>query len=216
MIRALWTGLLLIGGASVAWGVADPEVFSGPQAGEPLGKLTLQGAIGDWDGKEFDPVADAGEKPLLLIFVHAVDRPSVGMTRVLGDYAAKRTGDGLRCGVVFLTDDPSETAAWMKRAQGALPKAVSIGISKDGQEGPGEYGLNRKVSMTILVAKAGKVTANFALVQPSIKADAPRVLQAIVDVAGGKAPSLEELGAGGPAAQRPKADRPPPKRRDEK
>jgi hypothetical protein len=49
-------------------------------------------------------------------------------------------------------------------------------------------------------------------VQPSIQADAPKVLQAIVDVIGGKAPTLAELGFGGPAPQRPKADRPQPRK----
>jgi len=188
------------------------EIFSGPQKGESLGKLTIRGVLGDLQGKDIEPIAQAGGKPLLLIFVHEVNRPSVGVTRILGDYAAKRSNDGLHCSVVFLSDDATETEAWMKRASGALPKDVTLGISQDGKEGPGEYGLNRKVTMTILIAKEGKVTANFALVQPSIQADAPKVLQAIVDVVGGKVPSLEELGFGGRAPERTKSPRPQPRK----
>jgi hypothetical protein len=203
---------VLIATCGISAGQEPGQIFSGPQKGEPLGTFAIQGVLGDLEGKEIKPVAQAAGKPLLLMFGHEVNRPSVGMARILGDYAAKRTKDGLHCGVIFLSDDATETEAWMKRAAGALPKDVVLGISKDGKEGPGEYGLNRKVTMTILVAKEGKVTANFALVQPSIQADAPKVLQAIVDVVGGKVPTLEELGFGAPAPKRPKAERPPPRK----
>ena len=37
------------------------------------------------------------------------------------------------------------------------------------------------------------MTANFALVQPSLQADLPKILEAVVKVAGGKAPKLEDL-----------------------
>jgi hypothetical protein len=49
------------------------------------------------------------------------------------------------------------------------------------------------VTLTILVGKEGRTTANFALVQPSIQADLPQVLQAIVEVAGGEVPRLETI-----------------------
>src|SRR5205823_2231531 len=79
-----------------------------------------------------------------------------------------------------------------------------IGISTDGKEGPGSYGLNRTMTLTILVGKEGKVTANFALVQPSLQADLPKILDEVVKVAGGKAPKVEEL----VAAMNPKTDTP--------
>lgn len=191
--------LLEVGGAS-----AEPgqEPLSGPQPGERLPNLSLQVVLGPQSGRELDIVAHTGDKPLLLIFVHEVNRPSVGMARLLADYAGGRAKDGMHCCVIFLSDEPAETEAWMKRAAGALPKQVPLGISSDGREGPGAYGLNRKVTMTILLADKGKVAANFALVQPSIQADAPQVLQAIVDVVGGKAPTLAELGVGQPPKAR--------------
>ena len=66
-------------------------------------------------------------------------------------------------------------------------------MSADGREGPGSYGLNRKVTLTILVGNQDKVTANFALVQPSLQADLPKLLDAVVKEVGGKAPKLEEI-----------------------
>lgn len=171
------------------------EVFSGPQVGEKLVGFEVQGVLGDLAGKKFDPVKDAGEKPLLLLFVHEATRPSIGLTRTLGDYAKKLGSDKLSTCVVFLTDDATETENFLKRAMHAMP-AVPLGISPDGQEGPGAYGLNRKVALTILVGKEGKTLANFALVQPSLAVDAPKIGKALHAALGeDKTPTLPELGA---------------------
>ena len=114
---------------------------------------------------------------------------------MLVDYAAKKQVDGLETNVVFLTDDRTETEAWMKRARHALPKGIKPLVSVDGIEGPGAYGLDRNATVTILVSKAGTVTDNFALVQPSINVDAPKVGHAIVKATGGtEAPTLDEMG----------------------
>lgn len=186
------------------------EEFSGPQVGEKLTPFTTKVILGDQAGQELDLVKSAAGKPLVIVFVHERNRPSVGLARLLGLYAATKKADGLTSGVVFLTSDATMTEEWMKIAAHALPAGVPVGISTDGQEGPGAYGLNRKVQMTVLVGKGDKVTANFALVQPSVQADGPRIAQAIVDVlGGGKGPTAEELGKlAGPmrraAAKRPK------------
>jgi ribosomal protein L10 len=184
----LVVGLLLLSGPA---GGADEKVFSGPQVGEKLPPFRVRGVYDD-AGKDLDFVKQAKGKPIVLIFVHDLNRPSAAMTRVLGDYAASRAKDGLACGIVWLTDDATEAENQLKRVRHAMPKAP-IGISPDGKEGPGSYGLNRGVTLTILVGKDGKVTANFALVQPSLQADLPKVLEAVVKVAGGKVPKLEDL-----------------------
>src|SRR5262249_29541389 len=128
-----------------------------------------------------------------LIFVQDVNRPSIAMTRVLREYAVSRAKDGLACGVVWLSDDATEAENMLKRMRHAMPKGAPVGVAVDGKEGPGSYGLNRNVTLTILIAKDNKVTANFALVQPSIQSDLPKILEAVVAVAGGKAPKLEDL-----------------------
>jgi hypothetical protein len=114
-------------------------------------------------------------------------------------------------GVVFLDDDATAAENLLQRAKNALPADVPIGISVDGREGPGSYGLNRNVALTILIAKDQKVQANFAIVQPSIQADSQRIAKQIVDsLGGGQPPTLAELGIGPdgmPARDRPKAER---------
>ncbi len=49
------------------------------------------------------------------------------------------------------------------------------------------------MALTVLIAKDNRVTANFALVQPSLQADLPKVLEAIAKVIGGPVPKLEDL-----------------------
>ena len=167
----------------------DP-VFSGPQVGEKLPGFKVKGVFGDAAGKELDFVKQADGKPIVLVFVHDVNRMSLGMTRTLTTYTASRAKDGLHTGVVWLADDVTEAENTLKRVGHALAKDAPLGISPDGKEGPGSYGLNRTVMLTILVGKESKVTANFALVQPSLQADLPKILDEVVKVAGGKAPKV--------------------------
>lgn len=47
---------------------AEDPIFSGPQAGEKLSAITVQGVLGDLAGQKIEPLKVAGDKPLLLIF----------------------------------------------------------------------------------------------------------------------------------------------------
>jgi hypothetical protein len=173
---------------------SEPEpVFSGPQIGETLPPLPVRGVFDKEAGKELDFVSAANGKPIVLVFVHQLDRPTVGMARALTTYTLERAKDGLTTGIVWLDSDPTEAENTLKRIRHALPRGVPIGISMDGKEGPGSYGLNRNVALTILVGNEGKVTANFALVQPSIQADLPKVFDEIVRIIGGKAPDVAQF-----------------------
>jgi hypothetical protein len=181
---ATWTLSLLILTPHPA-GAADEPVFSGPQAGETLVPFKLNGVQGDESGRNVDILSKADGGPLVLVFVHQRTRPSFGLTNTVMRFAASRNKDGITGATIFLTSDATETQNWMKLVAGNFPKGVVYGISPDGQEGPGAYGLNRNVELTVLVGKEHKVTANFALVQPSVQADGPKIFQAIVDVLGG-------------------------------
>ena len=172
----------------------ENPVFSGPQATEKLPALPLKGIIGLDAGEEFDFLKKAGDKPFLLIFFHQRTRPAFAVARTLMTYAAQRKSDGLASAVVFLSADATETEKWMNVVQKHFNKEVAWTISPDGQEGPGAYGLNRNVTLTVLVGKNGKVSENFALIQPSVQADGPRVLKAIVAAIGsGEVPDLKDL-----------------------
>ncbi len=192
MLFRCWLGcvtLLLSICVSVA---AEEPVFSGPQAGEVFPPLPVKVVLGDQDGKDADLVKDADSKPLVVIFFHARTRPAYALTRKIMEFAATKSDAGLKSHVVFLTDDPTETNKWVNLIQKQLPKGATYAISHDGIEGPGAYGLNRNVTLTVLVGNEGKVTENFALIQPQLQADGPKIMKAIVDVTGGgDVPAIE-------------------------
>ena len=193
---SLRTFALVLAGLSLAIpALAEDEAkeFSGPQKGEAITSFNVRGVLGERAGEEYDLVKQAKGQPLVLMFVHEVNRPSVGLARVVMTYAASLKEKGLHSGLIFLSADATETEEWTKRASGALPQGVPIGISTDGIEGPGAYGLNRKVTVTVLVAKEDKATSNFALIQPSVAADGPKIIEAIAAAAGVQPPSKEEL-----------------------
>jgi len=165
---------------------ADEEpVFSGPQVGEKLVPFKLNGVFGDAAGTNIDLISQADGGPLVIVFVHERTRPAFGLTNTVMRFVASRAKDGLQGAAVYLTADATEAQDWMKRVAGNFPRGATFGISPDGQEGPGAYGLNRNVAVTVIVGNDNQVTANFALVQPSIQADGPKIFRAIVDVLGG-------------------------------
>lgn len=173
--------------------IGQDEIFSGPQVGERLSPFTVRGAFDQEAGTNLDFVSTADGKPIVLIFVHDVNRQSVSLTRILSEYTKSRDKDGVITGVVFLDDDATAAESQLNRMRHALTPGVPTGVSIDGREGPGSYGLNRNVTLTILVGKDNLVTGNFALVQPSLQVDLPKILKSIVAVAGGPVPKLEHL-----------------------
>jgi len=186
---------------------ADEQVFSGPQPGEKLPSFKAVGVFDDREGKEFDVVKEAAGKPTLMIFVHEITRPTAALMRGLSQHAAAREKDGLKTYIVWLSRDRTETVNFLKRARMSLGLKTPVVISVDGLEGPGAYGLNRKVGLTILVANEGKATANFALRQPALS-DGPKVTEAIAKQVGGKGLALREFEAlaTGRRADAPKTD----------
>ncbi|MEQ9411037.1 MAG: hypothetical protein RIK87_25220 [Fuerstiella sp.] len=164
----------------------DDPVLSGPQPGEPLVPFTIVSTTDEGGEQQLDLIALAGDKPIVIAFVHERTRPAFGLANAVMRLVSDRGTEKIIGGLVYLDDDPTEAATWMNRVKSNFPKGIHRGISTDGIEGPGAYGLNRNVSVTVLVAKNKKVTANFAMVQPSLQVDAPKIFKAIADVLGEK------------------------------
>ena len=169
------------------------DLFSGPQPGEKLPPLKTTGINGEAKGKTSDFIAKANGQPLVLFLQ---DESSVGLrvlpsiSRLLVQIAGK-SKQKMHIGVVFLGDTPDTLAKQVSRIVPHIPSDVLIGISPDGREGPGSYGLNRSVAQTILIVKEGKVLHNFAFTQPMLYPD-PYVLGAIGEAIGVKPATLEK------------------------
>lgn len=207
MLRMPWhlVVVLVLGSANVR---ADEPVFSGPQPGEKLTSFKVLAFSGPQAGKEFEVLDQVKGAPTLLVFVHEITRPALQLLRPLDLYGTKLAGDGLATHFVWLTADKSKTEQFLNTARNSLNLKAPVSISLDGLEGPGNYGLNRKVALTILIAKDNKVVANFAIVQPN-ETDAPKVLAVVGKLLGKPGPSLEQLRAElGVGMRRPEQARP--------
>jgi len=166
--------------------IQDEPVFSGPQPGEKLVPFVATGVFGKDADQKLDIVTENDTKPCVLIFVHERSRQAFGLSNMVMRLVQDRGPEKVAGSIIFLTDDPTETAEWMNRVPEFFPKQIRLGISVDGKEGPGAYGLNRNVSLTVLIAKDNTVSASFALLQPSIEVDGPTIFKAIAEVLGEK------------------------------
>jgi hypothetical protein len=189
-MQAALACLFLVGLAGS--GDVQEPVFSGPQVGEKLPPLKVALAYGPSRGAEVDVVKSADGKALLLVIVNGANRPAAQLTRTLMNYAEIRQEDELHAAVIWLDGDRSGAEQYLQQAISWWGCGKPVGISVDGAEGPGSFGLNRKVNLTILVAKHNKIAANFALVQPSMT-DAPKILAEVNKLIGGEVPTTPEL-----------------------
>jgi len=170
---------------------ADP-VYSGPQTGEKTTPFKVLELTGPGEGKERDPITESAGGPTALVFIHTIERSLVPLLRVIDQYGAERKNQ-LKTEVIFLFGDRLEGEQRIKAAARSLQLQSRVGLSLDGAEGPGNYGLNKECMMTVVAAKDNKVTANFALVQPGV-ADAPKVIAALARAcADTSPPSIEHL-----------------------
>lgn len=186
-ISVLFAILTCAGGLSGA-----DAIFSGPQPGEKTTGFKVIAIGGDGDGSERDPVGEHAGAPTALVFVHQVERSLIPLLRVIEQYGIERR-ERIRTEVIFLTPDRLAGEQHVRAVQGSLKIQARVGLSPDGAEGPGNYGLNKECLMTIVMAKDNKVVASFALVQPGI-ADAPKVLAALAKTCGDdNPPSAEAL-----------------------
>ena len=151
----------------------EEQLFSGPQVGEPLPELPVwlkKSSEGNSEKVDLSQLCEG--KPIAIAFMHEKSRPAFGLARLMSAFAEKKKGKELQLYFIVLSDDRSETERWLGQIGRYFNAPTQLAVADGGIEGPGTLGLNRTVSMTILVAKEGKVTANFALTQVSNQVDA--------------------------------------------
>lgn len=160
----------------------EEVVYSGPQPGERLPDFMVRGFRGEHAGEDFDPVAAADGKPLVLIFQ---DNSVTGLKGLLlcGKALARlaeQSPNGLHISTTFLVDDLTPGLLFENDFSEKIDDVIEMSVSRDGLEGPGIYGLNRNVAMTIIIARDSTVLHNFALAQPMLYPD-PHVFGAIAE-----------------------------------
>ena len=186
------TPLCLLGAVLFAVSLAMPSpaaVFSGPQPGERTTSFQVLDLTAE-EGRMRDPITENAGAPTALVFVHAIERSLGPLLRELDLYGAEQK-NRLKTEIVFLFADRLEGEQRARNVIRSFRLQSRAGLSLDGIEGPGNYGLNKECMMTIIAAKDNRVTANFALTQPGI-ADALKVLEALARTCGDSNPPTAE------------------------
>ena len=159
--------------------LSPPEgIFSGPQKGEKTPPFKVLDLNGPNQGKEIDYITAWKGAPTVLCFIHELTRPSAQLFRRLDEYGA-RNKDALKTLFVSLTEDVQKSERGLPATIKSLQMKSIVSVSLDGKEGPGSYGLNKEVLLTIIIARENSVVASWAIVSPN-ETDFPRI-QAVLD-----------------------------------
>jgi hypothetical protein len=177
------TALLLLALGGLFWSQAhsaatQDEIFSGPQVGEPTPSFTIIGSSGPYKDRSVDIIQEFGGGPVAIVFVNRPTRAAARTLRELDKGFAARFDQGLRAMFVLLSADQEQSERYGGQLLRSLNMSSDMGVSVDGLEGPGSYGLLKESMLTILIAKDNVVAANFALISPN-ETDAPPVMAAI-------------------------------------
>ena len=190
VMLTLATGLIAVDSASAQrryLNVKDPAefrigdpVYSGPQPGEQLRGFPVTPPTRTGRDEDFDPVALAAGKPHFLMFVDDMDlgEDISAWAKVREIHQNSRTG--LAATAVILGHEPP-TGSFFN----LLKRMFQIGYAPEGRDGPGAYGLDRNIRMTILIADAkGKVLYNFPYREAPVDFPDPAVMGALAEVVG--------------------------------
>ena len=174
------------------------DLVSGPRSNTPLAPVMIYDGQGKRAGKEFDAAKAIGSNPGALLFVHSMTRNTYPMIQGLDRLVGRHSLMGFRWFTIFLS--PDRTAAEKQVHQrnglvtgghkfsvvgkfGALQLEKPIMVSLDGLEGPGNYALNRRAVLTLVMVRDGRVHSSHAFTDSGVH-DLPFLEQLIDEVTG--------------------------------
>lgn len=190
MLRAIAVAAALITAAS-AQDQAEP-ITSGPREGVPLPALPVYAPAGPDAGLELDLAAAIANGPGAVLFVHELTRNVAPLVRGLDRLTDSHAVLGLTSGVVIVAADRSAAERQAAAASHSLRMARPMLVSVDGLEGPGAYALNRRATLTLVLAKDGKVHRSVAFTDTG-RQDLERLRALVEEVTGAVPDSPGEL-----------------------
>ena len=170
---------------------ASEPLYSGLQAGEKVRSFKVLGFI-DGNSKELE-IVNKKDSTTLLCFIHRLstdDRILYGLGLV--DFYAKRHKD-LKSHFVLLSDEREKIEKMLTNwSKTSLFSNTLLSLSTDGSEGPGYYGLNRSVAMTVMVINRDKVVKNLVFNAPNNR-DLESIMQAVAAAVNAPEPALAKI-----------------------
>lgn len=160
-----------------------PAIQSGPPAGTELTRVSVYAPTGPHQGQTFDVAKKIGAAPGCLMFVHTVNREVAPVIRALDNMELEYGILGFKSFTIRLGADRTELETATQRHSTAMGMRNPMVVSTDGIEGPGNYALNRKAYLTVVLTKNGKVHRSIAITDTGQK-DVARLRKWIEEVAG--------------------------------
>lgn len=164
-----------------SWSLAA-DVKSGLSVGQEVGPFDvtkLAGAESDGQkiGQQLCYRCKNGARPQVMIFTRSSDEKVVAFVKKIDASLEKNSDKQLRAFVNYLGESKDAAAdAAKKLASTTKATNVPFVVPNEFENGPEDYGLNSKAEVTVLVAKDGKVTANYAFAKGS-QLDADKILK---------------------------------------
>ncbi|RCS46403.1 hypothetical protein DTL42_15715 [Bremerella cremea] len=104
-----------------------------------------------------------GGRPQVMVFTRSSDKAVVDLIKQLDAAIPKNEEKQLRAFVNYLGDEKASAKADAEKlAKTSEATNVPFVLPNEFENGPEDYGINPKAEVTIILAKGGKVEANFA------------------------------------------------------
>lgn len=161
----------------------NASIATGPPPGTAATPVLAYAPVGPRAGEEFDAAAAIGDQPGALLFIHELTRNGLPVIRGIDQIGAEFALLGFKSHTFMLSDDRTASETKLKAVNGSLKLRSPIVLSLDGLDGPGNYALNRKAVLSLIMLKDGKVHQSVAFTDVNAE-DAKRVRELIEDVAG--------------------------------
>lgn len=159
------------------------DLTTGPPEGTEITPVQAYAPVGPWAGEEFDAAAEIGDGPGAFLFIHELTRNGLPVIRGLDDIGAEFALLGFKSFTFLLSSDRTAAETRLRAVNGSLKLKRPIVLSLDGADGPGNYALNRKAILSLIMLKGGKVQKSVALTDVNAE-DAEKVRELIASVAG--------------------------------
>jgi len=183
LLDALRLAVFLVASPSLSAGQEPQPRLSGPEAGTALTTVGVYAPTGPRAGTTYDAAAALARGPSALLFVAELTRNVAPMIRAFDRLATEHGLLGLHTCTVLLASDRTAAEKHLERASAALSLTYPMVVSVDGSDGPGSYGLDRKCTLTLVLAEDGKVVRSVGYTDTGAQ-DVPQLERWIVELTG--------------------------------
>ena len=155
---SLALGLLL----TVSNRLTAQDLVSGPPAGTPLQTIDAYANSGPYAGREnFDAAKIIGDAPGAFLFIHVLNRNTAPVIRAFDNLVNELELFGFKGFAIILEGDRTAGEEQLRRVNGSLKLNNPMVLSLDGIDGPGGLALNRRCTLSLIIASSGRVIQSY-------------------------------------------------------